>query len=406
MPKYIYTAQLSNGSTVKDTMEAANLSELQAKISTKGLRYVSAKEIANKKTSSGAITWVDKLSRISMVDKMFFTQNLEVMVRTGFSLARALKTLGLQTSNPYFSKVITKLCSEVEKGKTLASTLRGYPKIFPPIFVNMIEAGEVSGQLESVLKRLTIQMKKDHGLIAKVKSALTYPAVILVAMVGISIAMFIFVIPKITSLYSETSVELPLATKLLIRTSDFASQNAILVIVGIVLLIFAFFRAIQTRRGKRIWQALLLRSPIFGKIIKKINLARFTRTLSSLLKTDIPIVKAFEIISTTLGNVYYQDVMKIAAEEVKQGVNVTTVLERYPKLFPPVVTQIVNVGEQSGTLDTISEEVAIFYEDDVEQTMASLATIIEPLLMLILGVGVGFIAIAIIMPMYNLVETF
>ncbi|MDD5342114.1 MAG: type II secretion system F family protein [Patescibacteria group bacterium] len=404
MTEFLYTAKRSDGSVIKERLDAGNQTELEDKLKRDGLSLISA--TVARKSDSQKISWLDKLSRVSLVDRMFFTQNLEVMVRTGFSIAKALKTLSAQTSNKYFAKIINHLSSEVEKGKTLASAMRPYPKVFSSIFVNMIEAGEVSGQLESVLKRLTLQMKKDHGLISKVKSALTYPAIILVAMLGIGTLMFIFVIPKITSMYAETSVQLPWATKLLITTSGFAAKNAYYVIGSLFAIVFGFFRIIKTRRGRRAYHALLLKTPIFGKIIKKINLARFARTLSSLLKTDIPIVQAFQIISKTLGNVYYQEVMSIVAEKVKQGVTVTSVLEKNLKLFPPVVTQIIDVGEQSGTLDTISEEIAVFYEDDVEQTMSTLSTIIEPLLMLILGAGVGLIAVAVLMPMYNIVEAF
>jgi type IV pilus assembly protein PilC len=216
--------------------------------------------------------------------------------------------------------------------------------------------------------------------------------------------MLIFVIPKITSLYTESAVALPLPTQILIGVSNFASTNALFVIPGLIGLIALIVRLARTVKGKRTVDWLCLKLPIVNKIVQKINLARFTRTLSSLLKTDIPIVQTFQIISKTLGNVYYRDVMTQVSEKVKQGVTITSVIETYPRLFPPVVTQIINVGEQSGTLDTIAEEIAVFYEEDVEQTMASLSTIIEPVLMLILGVGVGLIAIAIIMPMYNLTQ--
>ncbi|MBU0707377.1 type II secretion system F family protein [Patescibacteria group bacterium] len=404
MSDFLYTAQALDGSIKKDKLEAANKKELESKLNKDGLSLVSSTLVQKQKNQK--VTGLEKfLNRVSLVDRMFFTQNLEVMIRTGFSIARALKTLSLQASNPYFAKIINQICSEVEQGKTLATSMREYPNVFSSIFINMIEAGEVSGQLESVLKRLTIQMKKDHALIAKVKGALTYPAVILIAMAGVGVAMFIFVIPKITSLYDESTVELPMATKLLISTSDFASKNAILVVGSMIALVIIVMRWLKTKHGRRVWHTILLRLPIFSKIVKKINLARFTRTLSSLLKTDIPIVKAFTIISNTLGNVYYRDAMMVVADNVKQGNTITSVLEQYPALFPPVVTQIINVGEQSGTIDTISEEIAVFYEEEVEQTMSSLATIIEPILMLVLGAGVGLVAIAIIMPMYNLVET-
>ncbi|MFA6197879.1 MAG: type II secretion system F family protein [Patescibacteria group bacterium] len=403
MPIFSYTAQTAAGQIQQNTLSADNETDLATKLQAGGLTLVSATAQSEGNKKSG-LSWTDKYTAITLVDKMFFTQNLQVMVRTGFSVSKALKTLSLQARTKRFAYIIEQIKNDVEQGRTLATALRSYPKVFPPIFINMVEAGELSGQLENVLDRLTLQMKKDHNLIAKVKSALTYPVVILVAMVGIAIGMFIFVIPKITSLYAETEVALPMATRILIGVSDFASKNAVFVIGGIIGLVALIIRLIRTVKGKRTIDWLSLKLPIANKIVKKINLARFTRTLSSLLKTDIPIVQTFQIISKTLGNTYYCDAMMQVSEKVKQGITVTSVIENYPTLFPPVVTQIINVGEQSGTLDTIAEEIAVFYEEDVEQTMAGLSTIIEPILMLILGVGVGLIAIAIIMPMYNLTQ--
>ena len=214
--------------------------------------------------------------------------------------------------------------------------------------------------------------------------------------------MFIFVVPKITAIFSESGVELPLITRIIISVSNFAGKNIPLVFGIPIALVLIFLRLIRTKSGRRLYHRILLRTPIFGKIVKKVNLARFTRTLSSLLKTDIPIVEVFRIISKTLGNVFYQEAMMAISDSVKQGVPITAVIEKYPRLFPPVVTQIINVGEQSGTLDTLSEEIAIFYEEDVEETMASLATIIEPIILVIMGAAVGIMAVAIILPMYSL----
>lgn len=400
MPLFLYTAQSATGAMKRAQCEATDQADLQEQLKKEGLQLVSATVVDHR--ASIKISWLDRLNTVSLVDKIFFTQNLQVMARTGFSIAKALKTLSLQTRNKYFSKIIEQLRQEVETGKTLATVMHNYPKVFSPVFVNMIEAGEVSGQLETVLDRLTIQMKKDHNLLAKVKGALTYPAFILVAMVGIGITMFIYVVPKITAVFTESGMELPTITRAIITISTFMSKNILLVIGAPIVGVVVFLRLIRTRTGRRLYHGFLLRLPIFGNIVKKVNLARFTRTLSSLLKTDIPIVEVFKIISKTLGNVYYQEVMMIIADSVKQGMPITAIIEKYPRLFPPVVTQIINVGEQSGTLDTLSEQVAIFYEEDVEETMASLATIIEPIILVVMGVAVAIMAVAIILPMYSL----
>ncbi|MBU0597702.1 type II secretion system F family protein, partial [Patescibacteria group bacterium] len=336
--------------------------------------------------------------------KIFFKQNLSIMVKTGFSLANALKTLAVQTTNNKFKEIILNLQYDVESGISFSNALAKHPKVFPEIFVNMIAAGEVSGKLDEILINLTTQMKKDHHLLAKVKSAMMYPSVVVIAMVGIGITMMVTVIPQMMGIYEETGAELPLPTKIVIALSKGLTNYGIYTVIVLILLFYAFLRIKKTKKGKFYLHHLLLRIPLFASVIKKINLARFTRTLSSLLKTDIPIVQTLQIISKTLGNVHYQKSMINASEKVKQGISISKTLEESPKLFPPIVTQMINIGEESGTLDSISEEIANFFEEDVEETMSGLSTIIEPILMLVIGAVVAVMALSVLMPMYGLVD--
>lgn len=403
MPEYIYTARTAEGSLKKDKMVMKDEQALANYLRGQGLILTSAK-IVKKGKESFLNSLLSRLSRIPVVQKIFFTQNLEVMIRTGFSLASALKTISQQTENKRFKEVIVNIQRDVESGVAFSNALAKYPHIFSELFVNMIASGEISGKLDEVLKRLTIQMKKDHALMAKVKSALTYPVIVVIAMVGVAIAMMIFVIPKLLGVFSEAQVTLPLPTRILIGITDLMTQQGVWIALGLIVIVVAFYRLIKTKKGRSLYHKILLKAPIISPIIKNINLARFTRTLSSLLKTDIPIVQTFQIISKTLGNVHYANVMLVIAEKVKQGVSIVKTLEEEKALFPPIVTQMIAVGEESGTLDTISEEVANFYEDSVDQTMANLATIIEPIIMLILGAGVAFLAVSIILPIYSLSE--
>lgn len=342
------------------------------------------------------------LSRIPTSEKLFFVQHLGIMLKAGMSLLVSLETLSRQTDNKRFKKIIDDIAANIEKGKSLNESLKAHQKIFGELFVNMIEAGEISGKLESVLRQLYIQMKKQHELVSKVKGALTYPLVVIFAMGGIGIFMMIVVVPKITSMLKEFNAELPLATKILISVSDAIVNNGLLVIIGVVAFIFIVVRILKTYRGKYYFQAALLKMPIFSSIIKKINLAKFARTISSLLKTDIMIIKSFQITANVLGNLHYRAAIKEMAEKIKKGGAINDVISAYPKLFPPVVTQMVAVGEQTGELDSILEELASFYEDEVDQIMQNLPSIIEPLLILILGSAVGGMAVAIISPMYSL----
>lgn len=346
--------------------------------------------------------WLKFSRRVTLAQKIFFVQQLGVMLRSGISMSVALKTLSEQTSSKGFKLILIDLQGGVEKGNLLSRGLENYSKVFGELFINMIKAGEASGKLEEVLKQLFVQMKKDHDIIAKVRGAMIYPAIVILMMVIIGVLMLIYVMPAMSSIFEEINVPLPLATRILIYTSGFALKYGIFLLIGLVILGAIFGRIVSLPAGKRQFHKFLLKLPIFGGIIRKINIARFCRSLSSLLKTDIPVVQSFEITAKVLGNVSYKEALSDAKEKIKKGVGIQQSLQPYVKLFPPVVLQMVSVGEETGSLDEILEESAIFYEEDVAQTMNDLPSIIEPLLMVILGIGVAGMAVAVIMPMYSL----
>jgi len=403
MPEYIYTARTIEGKLKKDRTRAKNERALADYLKNKGLILTSAKEL--KKVGKFSLKNIlNSLSGVSSVNKIFFTQNLSVMVRTGFSLGMALDTLAKQAANKKLKRVIEEVKRDVESGISFSNSLAKHPKIFSELFINMVAAGEASGKLDDVLRYLTTQMRKDHALMAKVKSAMMYPALVVFAMVSIGIVMMVTIIPQLSSIYQESDLELPLPTRILIAISNLLVHQGIWIILGIIILVILFLRIKKTKKGKYYLHLTLLKLPILSKILKKINLARFTRTLSSLLKTDIPIVQTFQIISKTLGNVHYKQAMVEASEMVKKGVSIVKTLEKRPHLFPPIVTQMIAVGEESGMLDDISEEIASFFEEDVSQTMEGLTAIIEPVLMLVIGSAVAVAALAVLMPMYGLVE--
>ena len=359
----------------------------------------------NKSTLKKIDDFLLKFSRVPLKERLFFVQHLGVMLKSGISLSIAIKTLSKQTENKYFKKVLSDIAEEVEKGKSFTEALTPHKKIFGELFISMVEAGELSGKLEEVLKQLHLQMKKDHKLISKVKGALTYPVVILAAMFGIGTFMIVFIIPKITSMFEEMGTELPLPTKILIGISDAIVNNGLLSLAIFIIVVGSFLKTIKTYKGKYIFQGLLLKMPIFSPIIKKINLARFARNISSLLKTDIMIIKTFQITANVLGNLHYREALLEMSQKIKQGEKLSDTINSHPELFTPVVAQMVAVGEETGELDNILIELAEFYEEEVDQVMENLPAIIEPLLILVLGVGVGGVAVAIIMPMYSITES-
>ena len=346
--------------------------------------------------------FLQKLTSVPLAEKLFFIQHLGIMLKAGISLSTALKTLAKQTTNKRFARIIADISRNVEKGVSFTESLKPHEKIFGQLFINMIESGEISGKLEEVLKRLYIQFKKNHELVSKVKGALIYPIVILIAMSGIGTFIMIAVVPKITAMFKDFNAELPLATKLLIKFSDSLVANGLLYLVALIVVILTIVQLIKTKRGRYAFHGLLLKLPIFSPIIKKINLARFARTTSSLLKTDIMIIKSFQIAANVLGNVHYRQALMEMSDKIKKGGTINEVVANYPKLFPPVVAQMIAVGEDTGELDYILEELAEFYEGEIDQTMNNLPAIIEPILILALGLVVGGMAVAVIMPMYTL----
>jgi len=343
-----------------------------------------------------------KFSRVPSSELLFFVQHLGIMLKAGVSILTALQTLAKQAENKKFVKILNETSASVEKGKSLTESLKLNQDIFGELFVNMVEAGELSGKLESVLAQLFIQMKKQHELVSKVKGALTYPLVVMFAMGGIGIFMMVAVVPKITSMLKDFNTQLPIATRILLAVSDFLTQHGILSITIIGSLIFSIYKILRTKKGKFYFQAILLKAPIFSPIIKKINLAKFSRNISSLMKTDIMIIKTFQITANVLGNLHYRAAIEEIAEKIKKGTAINEVIAGYPKLFPPLVIQMVAIGEQTGELDNILEQLAEFYEEEIDQVMENLPSIIEPLLILILGSAVGGMAVAIIAPMYSI----
>ncbi|MFH1866764.1 MAG: type II secretion system F family protein [Patescibacteria group bacterium] len=401
--KFSYSARTKTGEIKQGEVDLASESQLADYLRNRDLLLTKATaqtEEAKHKTLKAILNW----QRIRAIDKIFFTQNLHVMLKAGLTVTASLKTLAEQTSNKRFKNILEEIRLNVEKGLTLSDALSSYPKVFSELFINMVRAGEKSGKLEEVLVQITNQLRKSHSLISKVRGALTYPTIVIIAMVGIGITMIVFVIPQITAIFKEVDAALPLPTRVLIKTSEIVVTQGLWLILAAILLIVGFIYAIHTVRGKKVWHTLLLKLPLVNNIFKQINLAKFSRTFSSLLKTDIPIVQTFQITATTLGNVRYRQLVLEAANQVKSGTAVSQAIGTNHQLFPPLVIQMVSVGEETGTLDSVLDELANFYEEEVDRIMNNLSTIIEPVLMLILGTAVGFFAVSIILPMYSLTE--
>ncbi len=346
----------------------------------------------------------DHLTRVPIMQKILFVSHLKTMVKAGLSLIDALRILSEEIENKKLKIVIGQIKDGVEEGLQLSEVLARYPKIFPSIYVSMIAAGETAGKMETALEQVSIQMKKNHELTSRIKGAMMYPAVIVTAMIGISIEVVVFILPKLLIMFKDFNATLPLPTRILIFITDFTANYGLYMLVVIIALIILAFWLIKKPAVKKIVHATNLKLPIIGGIIKKINLARFTLTLSSLLESTIPIIDATRISSEVLGNVIYKESLVSVSESLKKGETLSDILRRFPKIFPPMVTEMIMVGERSGKTEDMLRELAEFYGNEVDTTMRNFTTIIEPVIILALGLAVAGIAVAVIMPMYSLAE--
>ncbi len=353
--------------------------------------------------------FVERFSRITLIQKIFFLDHLRTMIHASLSLVEALGILEREMENPKLKRVVAEIKSEVEKGRELGEVMESYPKVFPAMAISMVHSGEISGRLDESLSQIVIQLKKSHALSSSIRSALIYPAVILTAMGIIGIVMSTVVLPKLIEIFDEFDAELPLATRVLISAVNFLSNPlyltfVIAITIGLVVGYITALRKIPAFH--RLIHKSTLKLPIFGPVIKQINLARFSLSLSSLLKSTIPIIDAVEITGQTCSNLTYQSALKESANQIKSGKPFSEILASYPDLFPPMVTEMVMVGERTGEVDRLLAELSEFYSDEVDKTMKNFTVIIEPVIILLLGVAVAGVAIAVIMPIYSLTQNF
>ena len=404
MSRYNYIAKTLQGEPRSGTLEAKDEHELARILRREGSILIKAASEEEKHKKKFLIT-VPFLGRVSLTEKIMFTRNLRVMIAAGVALPRTLKILADQAKNKKFRKTLLEIREEIVKGRAFSESLDKYPSIFSELFVSMVKVGEETGTLEEVLRVLTQQMEKEHEIKSSIKGAMIYPAVIIFAMVCIGVLMLIIVIPKLAAVFSELGVELPLTTKIVIATGTFLSKFWFLLPVGILIFLFLLRVILKTKTGKLVFDTFVLKIPVISSIIKKTNSAHTVRTLSSLIAAGVPIVRSLEIVSGTLGNVHYRKAMSEAAERVKKGAKLAEILKRYENIYPTLVIQMIEVGEETGKTSDVLEKLAEFFEEEVANATKNLSAVIEPVLMLIVGAVVGFFAISMIQPIYSMMGT-
>ncbi len=399
MPKYFYTAAKIGGEKESGILEAKDLNQLIQILRERNLILINA-EVEGVKEKRFAFSLPS--FGVSLTEKLFFTRNLLMMISAALSLPKAIEILSNQTKNKKFKLALLEIKEEIQKGKSFSQSLAKYPDIFSEIYQGLIKVGEESGTLEDVLKTLILQMEREHDLKSKIKGAMIYPAVVVSAMIGIGILMLVMVIPKLAETFKELNVELPATTRFVISLAEFMSQKWYLLFLFLILFFFLFRWALRQKNVKRLIDNLTLKIPVLSPIIKKLNCAYTSRTLSSLITAGVPIVNALEITSGALGNEYYKKAMLDSAEKVKKGEKMSEALISYSKFYPPTFIQMITVGEETGQTAQILAKLADFYEEEVSNAAKNLSSLIEPILILIIGVVIGFFAVSMIQPMYSM----
>lgn len=402
MPKFIYTAKSYTGETKGGEMDARDEKSLAQQLRNQGFLVTSLKQIEEKKTAKGVLAI--SFGSVPLKEKMIFARNLGVMIAAGVNITKAISNLSLQTKNKKFQTVLGEIRENLQEGKTLSEGLAKHPEIFNNLFINMVRVGETAGNLEEVLNIIAVQLEKDHDLIRKVKGAMTYPAVIVVAMLGIGVLMLTYILPQITGTFVDMEVTLPPTTMFIIGISDFLRNNSL---VATLLLIFSviFLKIFsKTAVGQKTLSYVAINFPLVKDLVVQVNCARFARIYSSLLKSGVSVVESLRIISETLTNHYYCSEIKKGIEQVQKGITMSQILADKGKIFPPLVIQMLEVGEETGKTEAVLLRLAEFYEAEVDQITKNLSSIIEPILMLLIGGAVGFFAVAMLQPMYSVLE--
>ncbi len=338
-------------------------------------------------------------------DLAVFSRQFAVMISANVPIVESLVILIEQTSNFKLKQVVAEVAFEVTAGSLLSDSLGKHPRIFDNFFINMVKSGEASGKLDEVLEYLADQTERSYDTASKVKGAMIYPVFVLIAMVVVGIVLMVKILPSLTGMLQESGMDLPVTTKIIIATSDFLVNYLWLVIVLVIGLVFLVRLYLKTDKGRRNWDSLTLRIPIFGKLVNYVVLTRFTRSLSTLLKGGVTITKSLEVVSGVVSNKVYEDILLRTLQSIKDGNPLSTVMNT-ESIVPKMVPQMISVGERTGKIDVVLDSITGFYTRESEKMLANLSSLMEPLIMVIMGIGVGIMVAAVIMPMYSMATQF
>jgi type IV pilus assembly protein PilC len=403
MAKFTYKALDGRGATASGQIDGDNKSAVAANLRNKGLTVVDINEV---KTSLAQTDIFASMQRVKARDLTIFSRQFATMINSGLSMLRALSVLEEQTENKKLATVLGQVRGDVEAGIALSDALEKHPKVFSPLYINMVRAGEIGGILDEVLNRLATQLEKDDSIRRAVKSAMVYPIMIASFALIVMLGMVLFLIPVFAGMYKELgNAKLPMLTRIMVGASDtMKSWKGVIVFVVVIALVIIIRKAKHTDKGTEIWDRFKLHVPMgIGEVIRKIAVARFSRTLGTLVSSGVPILQAIEITGKSAGNVVIEHAMNAVQVSVKEGQTISAPLKN-SSVFPDMVVQMISVGEETGSLDSMLQKVADFYEDEVNAAVKSLTSILEPIMMLGVGTLVGLVVISMYLPIFNMMN--
>jgi type IV pilus assembly protein PilC len=402
--KFKVKAQNSEGKVYEREIEAPDRFAMYRQLKKEGDKNVfSVHELSNAHMF-GANLFANFFGKVSSHEKIIFAHNFGNMLKAGLPVSRALSILEKQTKNKKLREIIKSINDSINKGAPLHEALEEFPAVFNSLFVSMVKVGEESGKLASSLIEVSQQMDRVYGIQKKVRGAMIYPAIILAVMAVVGGLLLTFVVPSLVQTFRELNADLPLSTKAIIFLSDFIQMHYLIVVLIFIAFIFLVKVILKSKGGKTGFDFLILRLPLIGDLMKELNMARITRTLSALLSAGVDAVLAFNIAAEVTQNTHYRKALSGAEKYIQKGETLSSIFSNYDKLFSSFFIEMITVGEETGQLASMLSEVAVFYEGEVDQKTKDMSTIVEPVLMVIIGITVGFFAISMITPMYSVLD--
>jgi len=401
MPIYKYQGQGEDGASQSGLTVGASESETIAKLRQQGLNVVGVEDV----TDTPLIRVRRFFAPVKIKDLVIFSRQFSVMISANVPVVESLLVLIDQMSNLSLQNLVAGIAFDVESGSFLSDAFAKYPKIFSEFFINIVRSGETSGKLDEVLNYLADEMEKNYDMNSKIKGAMIYPIFVMSALFGVGLILMLYVIPNLTSILAESGTALPLSTQIVIAISDFLTNYIIYLLVALVALIVALRFYLKTYDGRRRLDALKLRLPVFGQLFQYIYLLRFSRSLSTLLKGGVTITRSLEIVANVVGNVIYKELILETLESVNDGNPLSTVFEA-SSYVPKMVPQMIAVGERTGKIDSVLDRITSFYTRESDNMLDNLSKLMEPMIMVVMGVGVGIMVAAVLLPMYNLASAF